>query len=405
MKEKFYNASNSMINLNNYIITEDIKNRLYKEKIINFYYFLFKYILKESDIYQIPLFLKSRENILKLIKSNKNKLFISDLDKGLKVRYEYILKKFLDSKYYEKYINDIFYSPQKNKNDRKIQILINNKKNNSSSSNFKEDRIAEQEKLSSKKEDMKAPKGFQKFEIKEMKDLFFNGRILINEEIIALTINDSKKIGKDMLIFYNIKKAKIVKQIEGYFFAQGETSLDLNNNVKYSNLLCLCRKDHKFGLLIIDLDILNNKIKIKKDEEFIQFFPIDFSAESVCCIKNFTEEQNSSNNNIYSNYYLDHEFILLGGERSTIKLYKLKFNEDFHKNKLKYYQNIEIFEINCAFEKSVNYIKQNRENGKIIFRIDEKYDELEMPNLEDDDDCNESFNLSDIRRSYSYREI
>ena len=217
--------------------------------------------------------LKSRENILKLIKSNKNKLYISDLDKGLKVRYEYILKKFLDSKYYEKYINDIFYSPQKNKNDGKIQILINNKNNNSSSSNFKDDRSAEQEKLSSKKEDKKAAKieEFQKFEIKEMKGLFFNGRILINEEIIALTINDSKKIGKDMLIFQNIKKEKIVKQIEGYFFAQGETSLDLTNNVKYSNLLCLCRKDHKFGLLIIDLDILNNKIKIKKMKNSYNF--------------------------------------------------------------------------------------------------------------------------------------
>ena len=54
-----------------YIIKE-IKD-LFNDNIINFYYILFKYILKNPIyIYNIPLLLEKRKNIIKLKKTNKN---------------------------------------------------------------------------------------------------------------------------------------------------------------------------------------------------------------------------------------------------------------------------------------------------------------------------------------------
>ena len=69
---KIFNAINDLLNRN-----ENIKNRylitkeedLFNIKIINFYYILFKYILKDSIfIYQINFLLKIKKSILKLIR-------------------------------------------------------------------------------------------------------------------------------------------------------------------------------------------------------------------------------------------------------------------------------------------------------------------------------------------------
>ena len=64
--------------INEKYIIKDIKD-LTNEETINFYYILFKYILKSSYyIYQIPLILESRKAILKMINSSKD--FLNDLD-------------------------------------------------------------------------------------------------------------------------------------------------------------------------------------------------------------------------------------------------------------------------------------------------------------------------------------
>mgnify|MGYP002624380048 CR=1 FL=1 len=86
---------------------------------INFYYFLLKYIFKSQlYIYQIPFLLKTRKNILSIIK-HYSKLAISDRikDSEVKDKIAYILNKLLDSDYYgNKYMAPSI-------NDHLIEIL------------------------------------------------------------------------------------------------------------------------------------------------------------------------------------------------------------------------------------------------------------------------------------------
>ena len=76
-------------------------NDLFIIKKINFYYILLKYIFKKSFfIYQIPFLLDTRENILKIINTNLEKLISFKIDESIKERLEYILEIITDSKYY-----------------------------------------------------------------------------------------------------------------------------------------------------------------------------------------------------------------------------------------------------------------------------------------------------------------
>ena len=75
---------------------------LYDEKKINFYFILFKFILKnECFIYCLPFLFEAKKKIIILIKSKKIKLNkINNLNKQTIERYRYILEMFADSKYY-----------------------------------------------------------------------------------------------------------------------------------------------------------------------------------------------------------------------------------------------------------------------------------------------------------------
>ena len=81
---------------------------LFTNKKINFYYILFKYIFKNSIyIYHISFLNNLRKNIIKIIKSNSDKIFdlYSNIDYEIKDKFEYIIKTITDSKYYfEQYI-------------------------------------------------------------------------------------------------------------------------------------------------------------------------------------------------------------------------------------------------------------------------------------------------------------
>ena len=111
---------------------KDLKDLL-KEKIINFHYLILKCILKDSIfIYQIPFLLNSRKNIIKIIKSNLNlKTYIN---KHLQERFEYILKKYLDSEYYiHKYLSFNSFT----KEDQKFLIIENDSTNKSTNKTSK----------------------------------------------------------------------------------------------------------------------------------------------------------------------------------------------------------------------------------------------------------------------------
>ena len=79
---------------------------------IDFYYILFKYILKNSIyIYYIDFLNETRKNIIKIIHLNQNQLKnLSNnnkekLDYNFKEKVKYIIKFFTNSEYYVKYIN------------------------------------------------------------------------------------------------------------------------------------------------------------------------------------------------------------------------------------------------------------------------------------------------------------
>ena len=391
MKKIIVDKLNSEYDLNKYLIKEDKIISLSQEEIINFYYIIFKYLLREPFyIYKIPLFLKSKKTILELIKCDKMKLNISNLDKNLKEKYEYVLKMFLDSKYYEKNLNEIFNSSQKGNNN---DISTKDKSNY----NIKEEKSTCEEIISYKGEanekdllDKKVKFIYEKFTINDSV-ILFNNEIGINQEIIVLTSNSIYSKGEDLIAFYNIKKNQFEKIISGYSVSHGMTSLDIIEVENKKFLICACnkiKKNLKNGVLIIDLDVLN--YKTIDEQKFIFFLETEFSVRSICHILNshkLVGGQPSTNNIIYSKQNLYEEYILVGGldeeKRSgTIKLYRFKFEEEPQNYKLEYLQDIDTFENFSGFEKSVNYIKQNKKNEEIIIRFDEKYYVFKRPNLD-----------------------
>ena len=103
-----YNKLSEILNskdpyINDYILLniEDLSN----EKKINFNYILMKYIIKNSFyIYNIPFLLRTRKNILKIIKKKTIELLDLDFDNNdLNERRDYLLKTMTDSEYYNKY--------------------------------------------------------------------------------------------------------------------------------------------------------------------------------------------------------------------------------------------------------------------------------------------------------------
>ena len=80
---------------------------LFDNNKINFYFFLFKFIFKNSIyIYYCPFLLKTHRNIIKIINSDINQILSFDPDLNLKVKMQYISKMLTDSDYYyEKILN------------------------------------------------------------------------------------------------------------------------------------------------------------------------------------------------------------------------------------------------------------------------------------------------------------
>ena len=166
--------------INEKYIIKDIKD-LTNEETINFYYILFKYILKSSHyIYQIPLILESRKAILKMINSSKD--FLNDLDNiNNKDKLKYNLNFITDSKFYHNK-----YDIRKNeKNNTNSQISPLSTKYNSLKKSVKQSisieideedyKILKLEKIikNKKKKDKKYIKYMSIDFIKEMSNGFF----------------------------------------------------------------------------------------------------------------------------------------------------------------------------------------------------------------------------------------
>ena len=137
--KKLFEILNAGKYMKKYLIKK--KEDLFEEEKINFYYILLRYILKNSIyIYQIPLLLATRKNILTIIKNDG--LLYDELSTYNEDKLKYILETLSDSKYYfkNKYISKIklkeilkYYKEfcfETKKDDIKIieNIIKNNKK-------------------------------------------------------------------------------------------------------------------------------------------------------------------------------------------------------------------------------------------------------------------------------------
>ena len=111
---------------------------LFNDKIINFYYLLFKYILNNSFyVFQINFLNNIRNNILKIMKKNKE-IYLKE---EIKNKLEFVLNIIIDSKYYmKKYIKEKIETLSNffNKNSELSTKTFTNNVNNKESDNKNE---------------------------------------------------------------------------------------------------------------------------------------------------------------------------------------------------------------------------------------------------------------------------
>ena len=130
--KQLLNSKNN--DLSDYIILEE--KDLYDGKKINFHYILLKYILKDSIyINQIPILLKARQLFLKSLKSKK--ILYNNINNDMKDRFNFILEKIIDLKYYFKEVNKPVVIIKEIQNIGG-KCIINNKNDSDSESSKKE---------------------------------------------------------------------------------------------------------------------------------------------------------------------------------------------------------------------------------------------------------------------------
>ena len=260
--------------INEKYIIKDIKD-LTNEETINFYYILFKYILKSSHyIYQIPLILESRKAILKIINSSKD--FLNDLDNiNNKDKLKYNLDFITDSKFYHNK-----YDIRKNgKNNTNSQISPLSTKYNSLKKSVKQSisieideedyKILKLEKIiRNKKKKYKKDKIYIKdisidF-IKEMSNGFFifsgledilyiynKDFVLKNDIIFELPLNEQQLLPTQ-------QNSNMVKTLK---FKNTQNIIETNESIskRYLNKPTLDLIDcSKYGLSFYTLDCLNS---------------------------------------------------------------------------------------------------------------------------------------------------
>ena len=118
--EKIFDDLSKLLNSNESFITDySISNSedLLDTNKINFYFFLFKFILKDSQkIYNIPFLIDAKKIVIKEIKNSVN-FDLDKIDNDLKERCEFNIKFILDSNYYYNiYLN--------NKNIKKVDFSV-----------------------------------------------------------------------------------------------------------------------------------------------------------------------------------------------------------------------------------------------------------------------------------------
>ena len=201
------------------------------------------------------------------------------------------------------------------------------------------------------------------------------GGIVINDEISAFTSNEVLGKGEDCLVFYNIKRRKFVKTINGYSFIKSTKGLTLfqNSDENSKILLCACKKykkNQKNGILLVNintgkpLNIVHSFYHTKNFEVFC-FCQIGIKSNNNP-IRILDELKYNNNNNLsYTDYFFVGGYDK-GKSRGSIKLFKLIKSENNYS--IEYIQDIDIekskkFE---GFKDTINCIIQSKRKGDIL---------------------------------------
>ena len=203
---------------------------------------------------------------------------------------------------------------------------------------------------------------------------YYRGGIQINKNIIALSSNNILPNGKNKIVFYNLYKKIIYKEIEGFSFNISPNSLSVINNNDHKILLCACKKyniEQENGILLVNIDI-----NTRTEKFFHSFYNTDYFEVNCFCpildVKNdnsldddITKEENIKINK--TNYFLVGGFDVEKGE-GIIKLYEIVYSEKFNGTTIKYFQDIIIpkndnFE---GFNNPISGITQSKTTGNIL---------------------------------------
>ena len=237
---------------NNYIKVINDINDLNDIKIINFYYLLFKYILKSSFyIYHIPLLYEAHIKIIDILKTNKNISFTNQI---IIERIEYIIRKLCDSDYYfnTKYLLNI--------SDNEMYIKYNILKNSICIFNI-------------------SIKTNQNPIINEIQCIYGLNKIISFEEMIKIQdINNDNKLELNYILYINylcLIKNIIENQTSEFQFDYNfrmifefQNTENKNDNISIINVKY---KLDKHPFLKIDTEYSDNNILGKKLNEFIGF--------------------------------------------------------------------------------------------------------------------------------------
>ena len=282
------NSNDSLINKYSITKIED----LYNMNIINFHFFLYRYIIKDSFyIYNISFLFKTKKIIINILKNKLDQLLpLKVNDKDIKKRIEYLLQVISDSKYYFiKYLKFSKIKPleqilyyykeyryETKKNEIKIieKVLNNNNENNNENIyeiNLKdlEDAKKMEErkpiieylfKLNLKKRDKNL--GISEGEYNKYISQWMNIEKMINEKKIK-EINGDVKI--DLIKYFNnTKNTELLLKI----FNKDSYNYFINENIKFlkennDNIINENENENEN-----ENNIINNEIKSEKSQNF-----------------------------------------------------------------------------------------------------------------------------------------
>ena len=391
------------ININDYIINNI--DDLFNNNKINFYFILFKYLIKNNIyIYQFPLLIKIRKNILNIIKNlEKYSVPISNNDINNKINY--ILGRIIDSKYYLDYILQPILDYYKNyffeskKND--IQIIeetINDYRNEFNYVKYLKDysisikmnqrfpiinylfEINNKDKINKEEEINIYLKKWESIEEKINDQKY--------EEILDednQKINDYINIPENKDIFINIFNNDIYELYKNYNNINGNKKKEIsiktnskiidNNEKSFFSLIEQCQSSLKKITLLEQFNYNNENQEINnKNYKIIEY------KKNIGSFNHTSEFIKELSDNNYISVGINNSKNLIKSEKD-----KNKADESKKKNSpflFRYYENDD-FEIKKEgpINSWVNSIEEANENNKnaIIFCFDDEMKRLKLP--------------------------